>query len=70
MSKYRTATPQEIADCIQRQIVEACDLAESPEYSGKPRKLRALIYDIKVCAKSNANWLRSQRYPSLDTTTP
>lgn len=61
---YRTATPKEIADCIQRQVVEACALAESPEYRSKPAKLRALILDIKLCAKSNADWLRSQRYPT------
>lgn len=61
---YRTATPQEIANCIQRQVVETCDLAESEEYRNKPAKLRDLIRSIRVCAKSNADWLRSQRAPA------
>lgn len=59
--KYRTATPQEIADCIDRQVVNACNLADSPEYARSPKKLLALIRDIKICARSNSQWLRSQR---------
>ena len=58
---YRTATPNEISDCIYRQVVEPCELAESPEYRNKPAKLRALIRDIRIGAKSNADWLRSQQ---------
>lgn len=61
MEMYRTATPQEIADCIQRQVVEACDLAETDEYRSKPAKLRSLVRDIKIMAKSNTEWLRSQK---------
>lgn len=61
MSKYRTATPQEIAKCIRLQVVDACDVAEQDEYRTRPAKLRSLIRDIRVCAKSSADWLASQR---------
>lgn len=61
MTKYRNATPQEIADCIRRQVVDACDLANTDEYKTKPTKLLALIRDIKTAAISNADWLASQR---------
>lgn len=60
MSKYRKASPKEIADCIRRQVVDACDLATTDEYKSKPSKLLALIRDIKCDAKSNADWLASQ----------
>jgi hypothetical protein len=66
MSKFRTATPKEIADCIQRQVVDTCELAELPEYRSKPSKLRALIRDIRLCSKSNADWLRSQQSEEKD----
>jgi hypothetical protein len=58
--KYRTATPQQIADCLDRQVVEPCKLADSPEYRRSPAKLRALLRDIEVSARSNMEWLRSQ----------
>jgi|GEM_PF-5855188 hypothetical protein len=60
---YRTATPQEIAACIRGQVVDTCDLAEAPEYKSKPTKLLGLIRGIKIYAKSNADWLDSQRAP-------
>ena len=59
---YRQAKPQEIADCIMRQEVEACDMAETEEYKNKPVKLRKLIRDIKICAVSNAHWVAAQRW--------
>ena len=59
---YRQAKPQEIADCIMRQEVEACDMAETEEYKNKPVKLRKLIRDIKICAVSNAHWVAGQRW--------
>jgi len=59
---YRQAKPQEIADCIKLQVVDACDLAETEAYKNKPAKLRSLIRDIKTCAISNAQWVAAQHW--------
>lgn len=58
---YRQASLKEIADCIDRQVVAACDQAETPEYRNRPKKLRSLVRDIQVMARSCSEWLRSQR---------